>query len=271
MNATADHSTFDIAPWGPSVRAYAAWIDRRDKGTARLWARRLASMDQAQVEGAVAEATTWDFLSNRIEEVEAGDASKGGPDFRCRAAGTEFFVEVTNIARSVVTKHTKLPELPSGPRRYRDLTAVIKREVCAKAGQGGKLEAPYLVMVTTLHAGAAVCFSRTHVEHVLHSTTALSGNFDDEKGEIVGPFRRETSMKMSAFTKQYSTDSMRRNISAVLVSNLGTYPKVEVLGVLHPDPVRPLDPTVLPDIPFCQFQVWPPDPSIIVEWSLAGE
>ena len=266
MSTTSEPPTFDIAPWAPSVHAYADWIDRRDSGTARLWARRLNSADDATIEGAVAEAVSWDFLANRVDEVEPGDASTGGPDFRCRFRRTEFFVEVTNISRSVVTEHTTLSEIPSGFRTYRDLTAMIKREVCGKAGQGSHLKAPYLVLVTTLHRGAAICVSRAHVEHVLHSTTALSGDFDAHRGEVVDPLRQITRMEMSAFTRKYSTDPMRRNVSAVLVGGFGTYPRVNVLGVLHPDPVRLFDPTALADTPFCRFQVWPPDPQVIVEW-----
>jgi len=215
----------------------------------------------------VAEAVAWDFIANRVDEIAAGDVSTGGPDFRCRSAAAEFFVEVTNIARSVVTEHTGLSEFPSGFFRHGDLTALIKREVCSKAGRARQLEVPYVVMVTTLHRGAADCVSRAHVEHVLHSTTALSGDFDVELGEVVGPLHQVTRMEMSSFTRRYSTDPMRRNVSAVLVAGFGTYPDVHVLGVLHPDPVRPLDTSGLPDVPFCQFLVWPPDPRVVVGWS----
>ena len=48
MTTSAESPAFDVAPWAPSVRAYADWIDERDRGTAHLWARRLNSTDEPE-------------------------------------------------------------------------------------------------------------------------------------------------------------------------------------------------------------------------------
>ena len=69
VDTAAPHLTFDLAPWGPSIRAFADWIDRRDQGAARGWCRRLSSVDDATAEGAVSEAVAWNFLSNRVDEI----------------------------------------------------------------------------------------------------------------------------------------------------------------------------------------------------------
>lgn len=268
----AQHSNrapLDIGPWGPSIRPYADWLDRLDPAAARHWALRLRSPELASVEGAVAEAVAWDFLSHRVDLISPGALATGGPDFRCEKAGFTFYVEVTNLTRSVVTEWTGLSEELTGPRNYGDLTGLIKREVSGKAGQGRNLGAPYLVLVTTLHGMAShICVDRAHVAHVLHSTTAISGDFDPDRGEVVGPLRQITRMELSTFTKQFSVDPARRNVSAVLVGGFGTYPDVRVLGVSHPDPARPFDSSLLHDVPFFEFTAWPPDPRIIARWTL---
>lgn len=268
--AAYDPGTLDLTCWQPSVSAYADWLNCMDFDTARHWAKRLTSPQLASVEGAVAEAVAWDFLYHRVGEIAPGKLSTGGPDFVCERSGYTFHVEVTNLCRSVVTERTSLTDtVEEGYRHYGDLTGLIKAEVSGKTAQGRNLGVPYLVLVTTLHWGASVaCVSRAHVAHVLHSTTSISGDFYPELGEVVGPLREITRMELSAFTRKFTTDPARRNVSGVLVGGFGTYPDVRVLGVLHPDPVHPFDCTLLEDVPFFEFTSWPPSPQIQTRWTL---
>lgn len=257
----------DLTRWQPSISAYADWINGLDPAAAKNWAHRLGAADLASAEGAVAEAVGWNFLVHRVDEIRPGSLSCGGPDFRCTKGGQVFFVEVTNLSSSSVTAWTGLSEELEGPQHYKDLTGLIKREVSGKASQGRNIEAPYLVLVTTLHSMAShVCIDRAHVAHVLHSTTAISGDFVD--GEVVGPLREITRMELSAFTNKFTVDPARRNVSAVLAGGFGTYPDVRVLGVTHPDPVHAFEPSLLQDVPFLEFAVWPPDPRIITRWTV---
>lgn len=259
----------DLSLWSPSIGAYASWLDREDFDAAGLWAKRLKSKGLAHVEGAVAEAVAWDFLSHRVDEIRPGSISEGGPDFRCVRNGRTFFVEVTNLSRALVTKRTGLTEEVDGAQTYGDLTGLIKQEVKSKAGRASNLGAPHLVFVTTLHGMASqVCVDRAHVAHVLHSTTGIGGSFDAERGEIVGPLREFTRMELSAFTQAFTVDPARRNVSAVLVGGFGTYPDVRVLGVRHPDPVHSFDPALFEDVPFFEFTTWPPNPRVMARWTL---
>lgn len=260
----------DIRRWAESVGPYAEWLNQNDFSAARQWFLRLRSNDPALVEGAVAEAVAWSFLVRKVDCITPGNLSTGGPDFRCESAGGAFYVEVTNLSRSVVTERTHLSEeLANGWRHYGDLTGLIKREVSGKAPQGRHLGVPYLVFATTLHMQASiVCVSRAHVAHVLHSTTAISGDFDPDRGEVRGPLREITRMELSTFTRAFTVDPARRNVSGVLVGGFGTYPDVRVLGVRHPDPVHTFDPDLLEGVPFFEFALWPPDPRVMTRWTL---
>lgn len=259
----------DLTPWHRSISPYADWLKELEPEAARHWDLRLNSPDLGSVEGAVAEAVAWDFLVHRVDRIAPGKLSTGGPDFRCESAGRTFHVEVTNLSRSAVVERTGLAEDLDGWRHYGDLTGLIKSEVSKKAAQGRNLGVPYLVFVTTLHWTASViCVDRAHVAHVLHSTTAISGDFDPDQGEVVGPLRQVTRMELSAFTNRFSADPARRNVSGVLVGGFGTYPDVRVLGVSHPDPVHPFESSILQDVPFFEFEVWPPDPRIVTRWTL---
>lgn len=82
------------------------------------------------------------------------------------------------------------------------------------------------------------------------------------------PLRQITRMELSAFTLKGTVASARKNVSAVLVGGFGTYPDVRVLGVRHPEAVRPFEPDLLADVPFFEFVVWPPDPRIVTRWTL---
>lgn len=72
MPSTAESTALDFALWAPPAYAYADWIVSCDSGAARLWARRRNSADEANVDGAVTEAVAWDFLTNRVDEIEPG-------------------------------------------------------------------------------------------------------------------------------------------------------------------------------------------------------
>ncbi len=192
--------TIDLKPWGPAIQAYLKWIEPRDITIARRWCNRLHSADSAQVEASLGEAVAWDYLKCRVDAIDLWeDASVGGPDFRCTQNGNRFIVEITNLSRETVTRVTGLDNLP-GFKNYQNLTARIKSEVSAKAAQCAGLSVPAVVFVTTFHRDATIhCVCRDHVSQLLTSRTGVSGDYDDQKGQIVGPLRHSTNMALSTF------------------------------------------------------------------------
>lgn len=67
-----------------------------------------------------------------------------------------------------------------------------------------------------------------------------------------------TNMATPAFTKTNTREAARRHVSAMLVGGCRTYPDVRVLGVLHPEALRPLPATALRGTSLYSWQRWPP-------------
>lgn len=271
MSATS--STIDVARWGPSIRCYADWIVGDNVAEAKEWEHRLNSASPAAVEGAVAEAVAWDYVGNRVDAIHrfrAADPNAKRPDFLCRAAGVEFALEVTNLSRSHVSELTGLDDpIPAGraPKNYAPWDRHLKGVLSDKAGQGAALTQPYVVFITTLHLEASLALlSRRHVEMLLHSRSHLRG-FIDGSGDAVGEIEHVTDWATAAFTKQHSTDPARRHVSAMLVGGFGAYPDVRVLGLLHPEAVRPLPSGAIQETSLCYWREWPPQHELRIGWT----
>lgn len=260
----------DLSRWAPSIDPYAKWIEKQHFDAAKNWAGRLRAGAESQVEAAVAEAIAWDWLANRVDSIALGSPPGViGPDLRCVVRGEVFFVEVTNIAREVMTAVTGMPDTELFKGNHGCPADRLHREITGKAVQGAGLDAPYLVFPTTLHWNASSLLThRGHLEAVLHSRTYLAGEFDTERGEILEPLREETDLKRAAFTATGSATPLRTHVSGALFGPFGLYPGgIDVHGILNPVADHPFDPGLLPDVPFCRFRTWPPDHRIQVEWT----
>jgi hypothetical protein len=274
--------SFELEPYRHSLTKFAEWAEKENLPLGRRWSDRLNSNDNAHIESAVSEAVAWDYLACHGVEISwHEDISTGGPDYCCTKDNTKFYVEITNLSTDAVIRATQLNPSPnsgpflspqercSGATTFNNLTARIKQEISSKAGQCSRLQFPALVFVTLFHWQASVvCVDRHHIVQLLHSKPGLSGKFNPETGALEGELYPTTDMALSSFTKKYTTEPARRNISGILVGGFGlTPPDARVFGVLHPDPVRPFNPELLPHIPFCRFSTWPPVREVVVEWT----
>lgn len=261
----------------PSIHAYAMWLSKEDAGAARQWCIRCDSPVVSEHEGAIAEAVVYDYLAVQIEEIHRGEVKgKGGPDFRCINGGHEFFVEATNISTPVVETMTGLVDGTHGPRAYSPLTRAINREAQGKAAQfkESNLDAPLVVFVTTLQfTASAVCVRQHHLEHLLIGTPSIQWNIDLRTGEAIDDPRSVADFDSALFVKKgrligAGPEYFRRHLSAVVVGGFGVAPpRPPVLGVLHPNPLRPFSKAAMSWVPFAHLSPWPPTGDTCVKWS----
>ena len=206
-------------------------------------------------EAAIVEALAREFLQSEVPGTRPfDDPESGGPDLVCHHPEGHFYVEVTCLRESTVTSQTGL--LPYGGEGgfYFTLTLSILRKCINKARQCGKLDAPCLLLIGTLHReGAEVCFNRFHVEDVLLGEGMITAPFDPEVGET-GDIRETRNVEKAAFIKGDAGKGnlfgpARRSISGLLLCGFSRR-KPDVLGVLHPCPARAFDPSLLPNVTF---------------------
>ncbi len=252
----------NLQAYRSSLSAYARWLQEHNLSAGQQWSNRLTNSEVAQVEGAVAEAVAWDFVACRVEHITLADDSGPNrtPDFLCCVGDNSFYVEVTNISSDKVTQVTGLDSNPRGPSYYNPMNSQVKRELIDKSSQLSGLEEPVALFVTTLHFSAsALCVSRTLMEWLLHSTPKLSLAWNAETGDAIGEPHEVVKFEDAAFTYKESIESARRHVSALIVGGFGFYPPDRnVLGIIHPEAVRPFEPKWLVDVPMCSFQEWPP-------------
>lgn len=270
--------------WAPSLTAFAKWVGDKSSTTAINWSRRLNSSQSTQVEGAIAEAVIWDYLSSRCESVELAEAPGiGGVDFEFSVANNRFLIEVTNISCESATKATEMPDQELFKGNYNLLTKNIRQKVRNKLTQARKQsEYPLLVAVTTLHQNAGIaCIDRRAVEFAMGSPPKITSKWNPQTGDSVGDLYQSTDLSQSVFLSpipvlgpdgESVAQAKYEPISGFLLGGFGLNPKnVSVFGALNPEAKNSFDPKLLPDIPFCSFKEWPVTTSIDFTWTITEE
>jgi hypothetical protein len=125
-----------------------------------------------------------------------------------------------------------------------------------KAKQCADTRHPTLLAVATFHYGAAVfCFDKPDISQLLTGQTRMRLNLDKQPGQEAGEAYLITELESAVFLRPDSSEPVgfvRNSISALLLCGLCT---PNVIGVLHPNPARPFDPTILPQVEFGQVAI----------------
>jgi hypothetical protein len=163
-------------------------------------------------------------------------------------------LEVTSLNPKAVATRTHCPDEAGF---YDDDFRKLKSVVSGKADQLKDYPIPRVLAVTSSHSLAGIHLGR-------HTAKALLG-FKE--------FTSEPDFGNSVFMKRCAngdTVLRVRSVSAVLLVSLGTNP-IEIVGLLHPDPVKPLDVRTFADVPFVRVRNWPlsPDRKVESQWTLA--
>ena len=199
-------------------------------------------------------------------------SGNGGPDFRCEAGADHFYVEVTCITIANAEKKTQIgvePNPEATPFNVMGMTEAIFAKCMDKAPQCANLDGPALVAVGTFHPNAAMfAFGKTLVGCSLTGKTKIAWDINIKTGHQVGGIYQITELDAAAFLcpdKSQEVGYARSSISGVLLCSLGISP-IKCLGVLHPNPGRPFDPALLPDIEFGEVQIDRTSKSLRVHW-----
>jgi len=272
----------DFSRWASSLTAYAQWLDDADSVAGKDWSDRLNSPQIDKVEGAVAEAVVWHFISRRCDSACVNDRpGTGGVDFEFSVGGHRFLVEVTNMLTKVVSDTSGMPDKDLFSGFYGLLTKQIRQKVRGKYKQARKQsELPLLVAVTTLHWHASrACINRSAVEFAMGSPPRITGKLNSNTGAVEGDLYQSTDLSQSVFLSPQPilgsaglpiAQAKYQPISGFLVCGFGLCPNSPpVFGAINPEAAQPFDPTVLPDIPFCMFRKWPVTTEIGFEWTIS--
>jgi hypothetical protein len=246
------------------------WFSAFHPQYARNWEKLYAS----DYEAAMTEASICRMLQTHRIKVEpneklAGDC--GGSDFRCTVADRHFYVEVTCVSIATAEKRTGLKNGATGfsPFNVTGRAEAIFNECMNKAPQCGDLDGPALVAVGTFHATAAmVGFKKVLVNMVLTGKASIAWDIDVPTGRKVGESYQTTSLQKAAFLRPDKTQELgfaRCSISGLLLCGVGLG-SLPTIGVLHPNPVRPFDPALLPGIEFGRVEVDYSSGQLMVHW-----
>lgn len=233
------------------------------------WDKMLANDDEAAMcEAGVRRKIQELGLSIRPNE-NLSDGS-GGPDFHCSDGVNNFYVEATCISVETAERKSEIKDEPtSGVASFKIMGMVeaVFSKCGDKAPQCANLDSPALVAVGTFHLAAAIWgFNKILVGMMLTGKTSLAWNIT-ASGEQAGDAYQITSFEKAAFLRRddiEEVDFKRSSISGLLMIEIGTG---LCLGVLHPNPVRPFDPTVLPAVEFGQVQLDKSMRQLHVHWT----
>jgi len=257
---------------------HRTWLSAFDARYLVNWERML----NVNEESAFAEARVRRLMQGYGARVEPNEDLTGGetgaeprPDFQCFAGKDKFYVEVTCISIDTATAKTAIPDVPGGEtssRRaapFRPLTGAVVAKCSGKAKQCANLDAPALVAIGTFHTVAAmVSFHKGVVDWVLTGRTRLAWDADIHAERQVDETYQLADLDSAAFLCRDETQDVgyaRSSISGLLLCRLGSEP-LRVLGVLHPNPARPFNPAMLPEIEFGRVAIDRASRQLRVTW-----
>jgi hypothetical protein len=236
--------------------------------------RNFEKLYKADYEAAMTEAAVRRFLEEQHIDVQPAEDLSGKvqrPDFLCTASNSKFYVEVTCIAIQKVIDQTALPHpSQSGTQHDAPLNDALWSACRGKAAQCGDLDYPSLVAIGTHHSSAsALCIKEPKVDMLLTGTTSISWNMDVRTGSKVGDVFLSTDLRSATFLRADPINGIgfaRSSVSGLLLCGFGILPH-KVLGILHPNPARPFDRCLLPDVTFCEVAIDDASGTLSTHWS----
>ena len=244
------------------------WLGAFDAQYLRNWQKLLNADDEA----AMAEARVRQVLEQWGVKVEPNEDLGGGtqrPDFRCLKGEAVFYMEVTCISKETATAKTGIPDESHGMTACRPLNDAIFSECKGKASQCGNVDGPCLLAVGTWHTFAAMfSFKRPVVDWLLTGEAKLAWNIDMQTGQQVGDDYQVTELYSAAFLRPDLNEEVgfaRSSISGLVLCSYGSERACRI-GVLHPNPARPFDSSLLPDMKVGSVCIDRQSPQMHVSW-----
>jgi len=227
---------------------------------------------EASPEPPRAEAVIFTWLSNtRMNPDVNEDPSTGGIDFLCRPSdGHEFFAEVHCVGTEALAADTGLPTKLEhlGGGAFGMPTELLQSRIKKKMEQLANAEFPRVLIITSEHPMAHLVFGPESAKHLFLSTPRVMIPFDPTK-----PEKEIVDLKNSAFFKPDLLNPggvrpARQAASAVILVSIAPA-EIRPIGLLHPEPAKPLRLDVWYETPFMQLQNWPiTNGRLGIEWTM---
>lgn len=224
-------------------------------------------------EAARAEAITFEYLRhNQLNPRILEDAGTGGVDFECEFWKDRFVVEVTAFGDAAVTAGSGVPEdiddFGGGYLNMQAMTKMLRSRASNKSAQLSGYDRPRVLVIASQHPSSAIVLGQLGAEEFMTGGAQISVPVGPE-GATADSYM-STELREAAFirsTKSGVIESCRRSLSAILL--VAVHGKgCHVLGMRHPDPVRPLPRALLPRVPFLRVR-WPIENNQIdTEWTI---
>jgi hypothetical protein len=247
--------------WDELEAEHRSWLSAYHGQYLRKWDQLRANNNEGY-EAALCEAATRRLLQRHTIKVEPNEDLTGmeqRPDFRCTHPEGTFLVEVACIPIGKAIEETGLPHPPQFGvfQSYRHLNDAFFLKSKGKAGQCANATEPTMVAVGTFHDLASyLCVQKKFADMLLTGETSLSWLVDTQTGRGVGDAFQTTELYSAPFfgQGQPQISDARCSISGMLLCGFGFSPP-KVLGVLHPNAIRPFNPRLLPGIAFGEVRV----------------
>ena len=252
---------------------HRAWLGKFDPQYVQNWEKLL----NADLEAALVEAGVRRILQQHGVAVEPNESLTGEcrrPDFRCTVGQSHFYVEATAVQIATAEKKTGITDVATGPVPYNQLGMIeaVYAKCAKKASQCANQDGPVLVAIGTFHMNAAMDFSeKRFVNHVATGKSKMAFNVG-ASGQQLGETYQLTAPVVAAFLQSDATQevrSIRDPISGLLLCRISAEPST-AFGVLHPKPLHPFDPALLPDIQFAQVELDNASHQLRVRWPEGG-
>jgi hypothetical protein len=267
--------SLDIPHWQQLADDHRRWLSTFHPQYLSNWEKML----NADSEAALCEAGVrrrLELSGINVEPNESLTGQCGGPDFRCSMAKHHFYVEVTCISIATAEKESGLSDESHGliPFNLWGMAEAVFSKCMKKSPQCENLDGPALVAVGTFHfTAASVGFNKVLLSGLLTGQTKMAWDIDIQTGQQVGDIFQTTELRSAAFLKPDPTQEVgfaRCSISGLLLCGLGSLSE-RCRGILHPNPMRPFDRSLLPDVEFGEVEVARGSGQLRVLWSGGGE
>jgi hypothetical protein len=255
------------------VAEHRTWLADFDGRNRKSWEKEFCKDPEA----ALCEAAVRDVMQGfgyAVEPVADLEGQRGTgavqrPDFRCSKGADAFYVEVANISIAKATEHTSLPhpEQLGTLQAFGMLTKAVFDKATGKAAQRAQ-DLPTLLAVGTFHTAASRrSMGRFCANSLLTGVPMITWDVDTTTGDSVGETYQSTNLQYASFIKPggYSIVNARTSISGILLCGFGALPP-PIIGILHPEAVRPFRPELLPRIPFGEVRIDHKSRRLIAAW-----
>ena len=231
------------------------WLSAFDSRFLRNW-KNLLKNDREGEEAALAEARVRQLLQGCGVTVEPNEDVHGsGPDFRCNPRGGMFYVEATCV-RIETAVNAGYPTSPQDELYWSNTKEPISKKCKNKQRQCFNLLRTVLVAIGTFHPWMAMdffdkCLANQvlmHMQNWARHPTAWTGC------QVTAPdstAERDSNRRGFCLDAIDEIGSRYDHISGLLLCGL-TLEHRTLIGLLHPESVRPFDPAILPQVEFGQ-------------------